>query len=224
MLMSKNLWRVFAGILPALFLALPAEAAHPAPDPWLKSVVEQGKELGQADQSLDEAGKAKWDKDVKALIESTLHWPALTQATMGRRWKKLSSKQQREFSALLREMIEASYQSKLRLGRDKKDRPKKVNIKWEKAKVRGDEATAEAKVKSGRRKLYFAFELLWDKTQWRVVDVSVDEVSTVKTYRSQFRKIITKEGYAALIQRMRKKTQEIRDGLNDLNQTSKEAG
>ena len=38
---------------------------------------------------------------------------------------------------------------------------------------------------------------------WRVVDVETDGVSTVRNYRSQFRRIIGQDGFEALLQRMR---------------------
>jgi ABC-type transporter MlaC component len=39
--------------------------------------------------------------------------------------------------------------------------------------------------------------------RWRVVDVETDGVSTVRNYRSQFRRIIDQDGFAALLERMR---------------------
>jgi phospholipid transport system substrate-binding protein len=39
---------------------------------------------------------------------------------------------------------------------------------------------------------------------WRIVDIIVDDVSTVQNYRSSFAKIIAKEGFDALIARLSK--------------------
>jgi phospholipid transport system substrate-binding protein len=39
---------------------------------------------------------------------------------------------------------------------------------------------------------------------WRIVDIIVDDVSTVQNYRSSFSKIIAKEGFDALIARLSK--------------------
>jgi len=44
--------------------------------------------------------------------------------------------------------------------------------------------------------------------RWRVYDLQIDGVSFVSSYRSQFDRIIQAESYAALVERMRKKSPE----------------
>jgi phospholipid transport system substrate-binding protein len=43
---------------------------------------------------------------------------------------------------------------------------------------------------------------------WRVFDLVTDGVGLVQNYRSQFNKVIAKEGVAGLLERMRKKSLE----------------
>ena len=50
-----------------------------------------------------------------------------------------------------------------------------------------------------------------------VYDISIDDVSTVRTYRSQFRKIISLDGFPSLLARLRSKTDEIRSGRADVS-------
>ena len=40
--------------------------------------------------------------------------------------------------------------------------------------------------------------------RWKVYDVLIDHVSFVATYRSEFARIIQRESYAALVERLRK--------------------
>lgn len=42
--------------------------------------------------------------------------------------------------------------------------------------------------------------------RWRIVDIIVDDVSTVENYRASFAKIIGKEGFDGLIARLKKRT------------------
>jgi phospholipid transport system substrate-binding protein len=44
--------------------------------------------------------------------------------------------------------------------------------------------------------------------QWRVVDVATDGVSMVDNYRSQFNRIIVREGWDELISRMQRRLEE----------------
>ena len=44
--------------------------------------------------------------------------------------------------------------------------------------------------------------------RWKVYDVLIDHVSFVATYRSEFARIIQKESYSALVERLRKQNVE----------------
>jgi len=50
---------------------------------------------------------------------------------------------------------------------------------------------------------------LVDGKRWKVFDISIDGVSFVSTYRSEFSRIIQSSSYASLVERMRKKRLEI---------------
>ena len=47
---------------------------------------------------------------------------------------------------------------------------------------------------------------------WRVVDVTTDGVSMVQNYRSQFNRIIDREGWAELISRMERRLEQGAEG------------
>jgi phospholipid transport system substrate-binding protein len=42
--------------------------------------------------------------------------------------------------------------------------------------------------------------------RWKVYDVLIDHVSFVATYRSEFSRILQKESYGALVERLRKQS------------------
>jgi phospholipid transport system substrate-binding protein len=48
--------------------------------------------------------------------------------------------------------------------------------------------------------------------QWQVYDVKVEGVSLVKNYRTQFEKILLNESPRTLIEKVRKKVEEMDDG------------
>jgi phospholipid transport system substrate-binding protein len=43
------------------------------------------------------------------------------------------------------------------------------------------------------------------KDSWRIVDITIDDVSTVENYRSSFSKVIAQEGFDSLIAKLSKK-------------------
>ena len=67
-------------------------------------------------------------------------------------------------------------------------------------------ATEVRSSKNGRKQtLSIDYVLHENANAWRVFDLVTDGVGLVENYRSQFNKIIAKEGVAGLLDRMRKK-------------------
>jgi phospholipid transport system substrate-binding protein len=198
--------------------AEPAPAkAPPSPRPWIEQQVEAGRALAERRVTPGSKEEEAWRRESKALIDEVLDWQELTQQSLGTQWKKLSAAEQKEFAALLREMIEASYQSKLRLAaRGDAKKPERVQLDWSPEKLDGDRASISAKVKADKKTAHLGFELRHDGARWRVYDVAIDEVSTVKTYRSQFRKLLDQKGYAGLVERIKAKIADIRAGRAEI--------
>ena len=68
-------------------------------------------------------------------------------------------------------------------------------------------ATVRSKVQTQRRtEIALDYRLHLREGRWRIYDLQIDGVSFVSTYRSQFDRIIQSESYAALLERMRKKS------------------
>ena len=50
-----------------------------------------------------------------------------------------------------------------------------------------------------------AYVMKKEGSSWKIVDIVTDDVSTVENYRSSFNRIVAKEGFDALIERLSKK-------------------
>jgi len=53
------------------------------------------------------------------------------------------------------------------------------------------------------------YKMILDKGEWKVYDFLIEGVSMIRNYRSQFTKIIRKESFDALVQRLSAKIEEI---------------
>lgn len=192
-------------------------AAPASPKPWMKTVIDKGTELAKRKVEAGTPAEEKWRAETKALIDDTLDWPEMTHQALGKQWEKLSAAEQKEFSGLLREMIEASYQSKLGLfTKGSMKKPDQVKIEWLDEKQEGDDAAVTARVKTEKNVAVLEFKSKFKEGRWRIWDVAIDEVSTVRTYRTQFGKIIAKDGVPALMERMKAKIADIRAGRAEI--------
>ncbi|MCK6551120.1 ABC transporter substrate-binding protein [Myxococcota bacterium] len=201
-------------------LAAPSIAradAPPSPKPWLKEVIDKGHALAKRKPEAGSQAEVEWRVAAKALIDDVLGWQELTEQALGTQWKKLKPAEQQDFAKLLREMIEASYQSKMKLiARGDVKKPEQITIEWLEEKIDGNDAAISARVKADKSVAVLTFKQKWNGARWWVYDVAIDEVSTVRTYRTQFNKIITKQGFPALVDLMKSKIEEIRAGRADL--------
>jgi phospholipid transport system substrate-binding protein len=50
--------------------------------------------------------------------------------------------------------------------------------------------------------------------QWRIYDVSIDEISVIANYRNQFNRVINNQGYLQLVADLRVKQQQLQQDLD----------
>ncbi|NJK90278.1 MAG: ABC transporter substrate-binding protein, partial [Myxococcales bacterium] len=159
-----------------------------------------------------------WRADAEALIHEMVDWDTLVQRSLGAsRWDKLVPKEQERFTKLLRSLIEASYQSKMKLAVREKDeaKPGEVKIKWTDEELRPDEARLAARVTADKGHVDLEFHLSRNGDAWRLYDLVIDGSSTVRLYRSMFRQIIRDEGWDGLMARLQKKLDDVKAGRGD---------
>ena len=141
-------------------------------------------------------------KEVTAKLSTFLDVEELGRRALKDHWSTLTEAQKKEFSELLRELVEANYVKALRSQLEYE-----VAYVGESAKDSGVSVATEVRsTKSGRKQtMSIDYVLHENANAWRVFDLVTDGVGLVENYRSQFNKVIAKEGIAGLLERMRKK-------------------
>jgi phospholipid transport system substrate-binding protein len=141
-------------------------------------------------------------KEVTSKLSSFLDVDELGRRALKDHWSKLNDEQKKEFSKLLRELVEANYLKALRSQLEYQ-----VTYVGESAKDSGVSVATEVRSTKGARKQAMSIDYVLHEnaSAWRVFDLVTDGVGLVENYRSQFNKIIAKEGVSGLLDRMRKK-------------------
>ena len=193
-----------------LLLAVPAFAgptpASGATGPGT-TVVKQANEKISALLKQKAPAGSKEEKDLAAKVTTSvrdfLDIDELGKRAMANQWTKLTPAQQGEFLATLRSLIEDNYVRGLR-----------ANLAY------SVDYTAEATDKDGNvgvtttintkrhdrpYKIEVEYVLKKDGDKLKAWDVKTDGVGLVDNYRTQFDKIIEKEGFTGLIGKMKKK-------------------
>jgi len=171
-------------------------------------------ELKKSNDQLDKILRKKYPNwspeaeaqkaEVRKLVGGFLDYPELARRSLAKHWDGLTPAQRREFVNTLRDLVERSYLKQV-------TGDPNYNIKYTKEEKSGSEAKVEATLNTVSRgkKVAIALEYhLIYKDHWLVYDVITDEQSMLENYRAEFNKIINKDGFDALLKRMKKKLEE----------------
>ena len=148
------------------------------------------------------AEEKKLASQVTRSVRDFLDIETLGKRAMRDHWGKLSAGERREFVQLLRELVEANYIKALRANLN-------YQVKYVGEKEEGDQLIVQTEVEAKRRgrprTVGIDYVLTRDGQAWRAFDVVTDGVGLVENYRAQFNKIVKSDGFAGLMDRMRKK-------------------
>jgi phospholipid transport system substrate-binding protein len=208
----------FAALL-AGTLALGARGVRAAePPPSGSPMAELKKSNAQLDKVLQK-NKPNWSpeaelerSEVKKLVGSFLDYGELARRSLAKSWDKITPKQREEFVETLRELVERSYLRQIHGSPN-------YNIKYEKEEKNGSEADVTATLNTVSRgkktKVALEYKMIWKESHWVVYDVVTDEQSMLENYRAEFSKIINRDGFEALLKKMKKKLEEKDDDSDE---------
>ncbi len=192
----------------------PARAAETPPPANSSPMAELKKSNAQLDKVMQK-NKPNWSPEaelerteVKKLVGSFLDYGELAKRSLNKHWDKLTPKQREDFVETLRQLVERSYLRQMHGSPN-------YNIKYEKEEKNGSEADVTATLNTVARgkktKVALEYKMLWKDGHWLVYDVVTDEQSMLENYRAEFNKIINRDGFDALLKKMRKKLDEKDD-------------
>lgn len=176
-------------------LSLPAAAsANPAAEARLKD---------KQSQLIEEVGKASPDRArVDALFDELIDYDAFARDSLGKSWDDLGEAQRQEFTDLLKRLVRAAYRKNL-----EKTKGYDVEFKGFKKKKKGVVVMTIAKHRKNSREEPVTIDYVMREIggEWRVVDIVTERSSLTRNYRRQFQRVIRKESFTALLDKMKKK-------------------
>jgi phospholipid transport system substrate-binding protein len=157
------------------------------------------KELSQPSKETERREK------IGILIRDRFDFKEMSKRSLARHWKKISSDDQKQFVSIFSDLLEASYTGKIEKYTDEK-----VTYDKEKLKGKGKYAVVSTSIVTKSVNIPIDYKLKLKNDKWWVYDVVIEGVSFVSTYRSQYNKIIIKESFAKLIEKMKTKLDEVK--------------
>ena len=134
---------------------------------------------------------------IQKIIGENIDFDAMAQLALDRHWQKLSPAQRTEFKQIFRDLFQDSY-SRLVLNFIKREK-----VLYPKEDVRKNNAMVMTVIVRANDEITVDYSLSNKDGVWLVDDVKVDGVSIAGNYRNAFDRVIKKESFGALLNRMR---------------------
>ncbi len=189
--------RTFLTLALASFSLTLAPLASADAEPPAQAFIRKKQEL-----LMDLLKARKPDAEVDKVFDSLLNYEVLAEASLGSEWANRTAAEKAEFTKLLSQLVRNSYRKNL-----KNTLGYKISYtKTEKVDGRDVVYTAAENVKKPREEpIEINYFVTGEGDQRRIVDVVTEKTSMVSSYRSNFTKVIKKDGFPKLIEKMKKK-------------------
>jgi phospholipid transport system substrate-binding protein len=143
-----------------------------------------------------------------ALVAGHFDFGHMARSALGYHWKQISPDQRQQFVPLFEAFIESAYLDKL-------DKYSGQTVKYLSKSSLGDgDVEIKTEVLQGDAKpIRIDYQLKQENQDWKVFDVTVENISITANYRNQFNRVINAQGFDALLSQVRDKQQELMASL-----------
>ena len=147
----------------------------------------------------------------RAILRNTINdqfnYRQMVMRSLAKNWDARSDQERQEFIALFKSLLENSYANKLEAYKDEE-------INYLDEMIKGKYALVKTEVVRKSSTIGVDYKLIQENGNWQVYDFVIEGVSMIRNYRSQFTKIIRRDSYEVLVQK-------LTDKINELEQDSK---
>ncbi|MBW2305632.1 MAG: ABC transporter substrate-binding protein [Deltaproteobacteria bacterium] len=140
---------------------------------------------------------------IKKVIAKNFDFDAMAEQSLGRYWQELNGAQRTEFKGIFQDLFQDSY-TRLVL-----DFLRQETILYTEEDINQGRAVVKTTILRTHEEIPVDYFLSLVNEEWLVHDVKIDGVSIVQNYRKSFGRVIKRESYQILLQKMRLQLQAI---------------
>jgi phospholipid transport system substrate-binding protein len=145
----------------------------------------------------DMAGERK--RKIREAVNERFDWSEMSRRALGRHWRKRTKEEKEAFTTVFSKLLEGAYLQKVANYSGEK-------VRYEDEHIDGKYGAVTAKIITNKNEEISVEYRLKKKTEdWLVYDVSIEGVSLVNNYRTQFNNILRKSSFDDLMKRLEEK-------------------
>jgi phospholipid transport system substrate-binding protein len=183
--------------------AVTAAAQENNPEQLVQKLTDEILTTIKSDKQLAAGDKQKALKLAEEKVLPYIDFEESTRIAVGRAWSQATPEQKKRLVTEFRNMLVRTYSNAIEgyAGQSLKVLPSRGGKQDAK-----DEATVRTQfIRDGGKPLPIEFQMRKSGQTWKVYDISVEGVSLVLTYRSEFDAVVKQEGIDGLIKRLSEK-------------------
>jgi phospholipid transport system substrate-binding protein len=190
-----------------VLLSAPAPTRAGEPTDQVRGAIDRVLEILKKKDLQAKERKAERRALLREEISKAFDFDEMAKRSLGPAWRQRTPEERKEYVALFRQVLENSYLGKVEAYQGEKIRYVKDSVED------GRIATVETLIVTGKgQEIPLNYRMRKEKSEWRVYDVVIEEISLVNNYRSQFGGILQRSSFQDLLARLREMVKSSESG------------
>lgn len=141
------------------------------------------------------------EKLIRQAVDERFDWEEMARRSLAVHWAKRTTEERKEFVRLFGDLVERTYMKKVEDYSGEK-------VLYEGETKEGDYSSVRVKIVTKKGEdIPVEYHLKKEREDWFVYDVSIEGVSLINNYRTQFNSILSQSSYENLVKRLREKVE-----------------
>lgn len=160
------------------------------------------------DPQYEDSAKRDVEREkIWKIIRKLFDFTEMAKRTLARNWRSFTPQERKEFTQVFAEFLGNTYIDKIQ-----KDYREETVVYVKQETVTDSKALVTTKIVRETLEIPVNYSMKLRDGVWRVYDVNIEGVSLVKNYRTQFNKILLSKSASHLIERLKKKIEQQKQG------------
>jgi phospholipid transport system substrate-binding protein len=194
--------RALVALTAVLALLSAQEALAGVPTDQLRGSIDLVLKIVTDPELKKEAKTVERRKRIRVVVNQIFDFQEISQRCLGRHWQARTPAEREQFIALFGDLLENAYISKIESYSGEK-------IQYPGDTIEGDLAIVKTRIVTKQEiEIPVDYRMFLNNGRWSVYDVSIEGISLVGNYRTQFNSVINRSGYPDLVAKLKAKADE----------------
>ena len=184
--------RALVALAVVLALVVARDAVAGVPTDQLRGSIDLILKIVTDPELKKEAKTAERRKRIRAVVNQIFDFTEISQRSLGRHWQARTPAERDQFVQLFGDLLENAYITKIESYSGEK-------ILYPGDVIEGDLAIVKTRIITKQEtEIPVDYRMFMNSGRWAVYDVSIEGISLIGNYRTQFNAVIQRSGYADL--------------------------